>query len=114
MPKHEVVRYLSLMDVALVNLKKIDTFKTVIPSKIFEAAALQKPILLGLEGETKEIIESFNAGTCFEPENEEEFIAQCQVILCKQSYKDYQKGCQELAEAFDRKNSTTSIRNDND
>ena len=102
-PKHEVVRYLSLMDVALVNLKKSDTFKTVIPSKIFEAAALQKPILLGLEGETKEIIESFNAGTCFEPENEEEFIAQCHAVLNEQSYKDYQKGCQELAEAFDRK-----------
>ena len=102
-PKHEVVRYLSLMDVALVNLKKSDTFKTVIPSKIFEAAALQKPILLGLEGETKGIIESFNAGTCFEPENEEEFIAQCHAILKEQSYKDYQKGCQELAEAFDRK-----------
>ena len=102
-PKHEVVRYLSLMDVALVNLKKSDTFKTVIPSKIFEAAALQKPILLGLEGETKGIIESFNAGTCFEPENEDEFIAQCHAILNEQSYKDYQKGCQELAEAFDRK-----------
>ena len=102
-PKHEVVRYLSLMDVALVNLKKSDTFKTVIPSKIFEAAALQKPILLGLEGETKGIIESFNAGTCFEPENEEEFIAQCHAILKEQAHEDYQKGCQELAEAFDRK-----------
>ena len=102
-PKHEVVRYLSLMDVALVNLRKSDTFKTVIPSKIFEAAALQKPILLGLEGETKGIIESFNAGTCFEPENEKEFIAQCHAILNGQSYKSYQKGCQELAEAFDRK-----------
>ena len=29
--KHEVVRYLSLMDVALVTLKKSETFKTVIP-----------------------------------------------------------------------------------
>ena len=102
-PKHEVVRYLSLMDVALVNLKKSDTFKTVIPSKIFEAAALQKPILLGLEGETKGIIESFDAGTCFEPENEEEFIEQCHAILNEQSYKDHQKGCEKLAEAFDRK-----------
>ena len=102
-PKHEVVRYLSLMDVALVNLKKSDTFKTVIPSKIFEAAALQKPILLGLEGETKGIIEFFNAGTCFEPENEEEFIAYCHAILDKQRYIEYKKGCQKLAEAFDRK-----------
>ena len=102
-PKHEVVRYLSLMDVALVNLKKSDTFKTVIPSKIFEAAALHKPILLGLEGETKGIIESFNAGTCFEPENEEEFISQCQAILDNQRYLDFQKGSQDLAKAFNRK-----------
>ena len=102
-PKHEVVRYLTLMDVALVNLKKSDTFKTVIPSKIFEAAALQKPILLGLEGETKGIIESFDAGTCFEPENEAEFIAQCHNILEVENYSNYQKGCKDLAEAFDRK-----------
>lgn len=102
-PKHEVVRYLSLMDVALVNLMKSDTFKTVIPSKIFEAAALQKPILLGLEGETKGIIESFNAGTCFEPENKEEFMEQCRAILNEQLYSEYQKGCRDLADAFDRK-----------
>lgn len=102
-PKHEVVRYLSLMDVALVNLKKSDTFKMVIPSKIFEAAALQKPILLGLEGETKGIIESFNAGTCFEPENEEEFILKCHEILQEKQYSEFQKGCKNLAEAFNRK-----------
>lgn len=102
-PKYEVVRYLSLMDVALVNLKKSDTFKTVIPSKIFEAAALQKPILLGLEGETKGIIESFNAGTCFEPENEEEFILKCHEILQEKQYAQFQSGCKNLAEAFNRK-----------
>jgi glycosyltransferase involved in cell wall biosynthesis len=102
-PKHEVVRYLSLMDVALVNLKKSDTFKTVIPSKIFEAAALQKPILLGLEGETKGIIESFKAGTCFEPENEQEFIYNCHHILEVDNYSKFQRGCKNLAEAFDRK-----------
>lgn len=101
--KDKIIKYLSIIDVSLVNLIKSDTYKTVIPSKIFEAAAMRKPILLGLEGETKGIIESFNAGTCFEPENEEEFITQCHAILNEQSYKDYQKGCQELAEAFDRK-----------
>ena len=102
-PKHEVVRYLSLMDVALVNLKKSDTFKTVIPSKIFEAAALQKPILLGLEGETKGIIEFFKAGICFEPENKDEFIAQCHAILNEKQYLEYQHGCQKLAQSFNRK-----------
>lgn len=101
--KDVISRYLSLMDVSLVNLRKSDTFKTVIPSKIFEAAALQKPILLGLEGETKEIIQSYNAGLCFEPENESEFIEQCKTILDKQRYQDFQKGCEKLALDFDRK-----------
>lgn len=101
--KKEIVKYLSIIDVSLVNLIKSDTYKTVIPSKIFEAAAMQKPILLGLEGETKGIIESFNAGRCFEPENQEEFIAQCHAILNEKHYKEYQKGCKNLAEAFDRR-----------
>ena len=75
-----------------------------IPSKIFEAAALQKPILLGLEGETKGIIESFNAGVCFEPENEAQFLSQCEAILDERQYKVHQQGCATLAEAFNRKN----------
>jgi glycosyltransferase involved in cell wall biosynthesis len=109
--KNEVVRYLSLMDVSLVNLIKSDTFKTVIPSKIFEAAALQKPILLGLEGETKDIIESFKAGLCYIPENEEDFIAKCYEILIKENYSDYQSGCQKLALEFDRKKIAMEVLN---
>lgn len=102
-PKNDIVRYLSLMDVALVNLRKSDTFKTVIPSKIFEAAALHKPILLGLQGETQEIIEFFNAGVCFEPENELDFINKCKIMLEKSNYKKFQLGCENLASCFDRK-----------
>jgi len=49
-PKCDITAFISLTDVALVPLKKADTFKTVIPSKIFENAAMQKPILLGVEG----------------------------------------------------------------
>jgi glycosyltransferase involved in cell wall biosynthesis len=59
--KEQVARYLSLADVALVPLKNADTFKTVIPSKIFEAAAMEKPILLGVEGQAKEIVEKYRA-----------------------------------------------------
>ena len=71
--KSEVRSYLNLMDVALVNLRKSETFQTVIPSKIFEAAAMEKPILLGLEGESKEIIESYGAGICYHPEDQKSF-----------------------------------------
>ena len=102
--KSEVARYISILDVALVNLKKSDTFKTVIPSKIFENAALRKPILLGVAGESKAIIEQFYAGIAFEPENEAEFLA-CshQLYHDREGYRALQQGCEQLALAFDRK-----------
>lgn len=102
--KKEVVRYLSLMDVALVNLKRSDTFLTVIPSKIFEAAAMEKPILLGLEGETKNIIQKYNAGACFIPEDKETFYKELiEIYENKEKYLAYIQGCKNLAIDFDRK-----------
>ena len=100
--KQEVVEYLSLMDYALVNLRKNDTFLHVIPSKIFEAAAMKKPILLGLEGETKKIIQQFNAGICFEPENELDFIEKIEKIIDVNIQEDLKIGCEKLAIEFDR------------
>ena len=111
MPKNEVIRYLSLIDVSLVNLRKTDTFKSVIPSKIFEAAALCKPILLGLEGETKQLIQEFNCGLCYEPENELEFIDQCKNIINSSNYKSFQIGCKNLAKNFDRKIALKNFKN---
>ena len=101
-PKAEVVDYLSLMDVALVNLRKSDTFKTVIPSKIFEAAAMEKPILLGLEGETKGIIEQYNAGVCFTPEDQNSFFKAIRSITEKEKYQETLEGSKLLVKDFDR------------
>lgn len=102
--KEDVPRYLSIIDVSLAPLKKSDTFKTVIPSKIFEASAMQKPTLLGVEGQAQEIIETYRAGLCFEPENEEDFIEKVKLLKSdKLLYQDFQKGCEKLAYDFDRK-----------
>lgn len=107
--KKEVVRYLSVMDVALVNLRKSDTFLTVIPSKIFEAAAMEKPILLGLGGETKTIIETFDAGICYEPENGEELIAGISKLMNAEIYEHKINGTKSLAKAFDRETIAKSM-----
>lgn len=69
LPKASMPALWSLADVSLVLLKKSDLFKTVIPSKIFESMAMQVPIILGVEGEAKAIIEGAGAGLCIEPEN---------------------------------------------
>ena len=72
--KNEVPLYIDMSDYSLVNLKKSNEFKNVIPSKIFENIAMYKPILLGVEGESKELIEKYKVGVAFEPEKIESFI----------------------------------------
>lgn len=100
--KQEIKNYISLSDVALVNLKRNDTFKTVIPSKIFENACMQKPIMLGVEGESKAIIEKYNAGVTFIPEDLNSFNSALVNLLDKNKYSVYQKGCELLIKDFDR------------
>ena len=74
-PKEKMPALWALSDVSLVLLKKSDLFKTVIPSKIFESMAMEKPIILGVEGESQAIIEGAEAGLCTEPENARELAA---------------------------------------
>ena len=101
--KGEVADYISIIDVALVHLKRSDTFKTVIPSKIFESAAMRKPILLGVEGESAQIIEKFNAGLCFIPEDKTSFL-QCLHKIKNDPllYAESQNGCDALVKEYDR------------
>ncbi len=103
-PKEQVPNYLSIIDVSLAPLKKSPVFTTVIPSKIFEASAMQKPTLLGVHGQAQEIIEHYNAGIVFEPENEEDFLQKVNLIKeNKKLYQELQGGCESLAKAYDRK-----------
>jgi glycosyltransferase involved in cell wall biosynthesis len=66
----------SLSDVSLVLLKKSDLFKTVLPSKIFESMAMEKPIILGVEGESAELVRESGGGVCIPPEDAKELAAQ--------------------------------------
>ncbi len=72
--KSDLYKIINNIDVSLVNLKKNNTFLNVIPSKIFENIAFGKPILLGLEGESKQLINSYRVGITFEPESQKSFI----------------------------------------
>lgn len=68
--KKEMPEIVAASDVSIIPLKKMDLFLGAIPSKIFENLAMQKPILLGVDGEARELfIEQGNCGLYFEPEN---------------------------------------------
>lgn len=69
LPKEDMPNLWDVCDVSLVLLRRSDLFKTVIPSKIFESMGMSRPIILGVEGESTEIITVARAGFCIEPEN---------------------------------------------
>jgi len=71
-PKGEVVRWWSLLDISIIHLKKTELFSTVIPSKLFECMGMGIPVLHGVEGESAEIVRRENIGRTFEPENARE------------------------------------------
>lgn len=101
--KHEVADYLSLVDVSLVPLKREPAFRTVIPSKIFESAAMGIPILLGVEGQALSIIEEFEAGIGFTPEDGDDMMAKLRMLKNdKTFYNKAKSNCIELAKAYDR------------
>jgi hypothetical protein len=61
-PREHMPALWGLADVGLVLLRKSDVFKMVIPSKIFEAMGAGRPIVLGVEGEAREIVERAGCG----------------------------------------------------
>ena len=73
-PKHEVAKYWSILDVSIIHLKKSELFTSVIPSKMFECMGMAIPILHGVEGESAEIVHQHDIGLTFEPENHIELV----------------------------------------
>ena len=59
--------FLAASDACLVHLRKSDLFETVMPSKIFEAMGMARPILCGVPGCAAEFVLQADAGLCFEP-----------------------------------------------
>ena len=75
LPKAAMPAVWGASDAALVLLKRVDTFKTVIPSKMFEAMALGVPMILGVEGEAKALMDEGKAGIAITPEDDAELAA---------------------------------------
>jgi glycosyltransferase involved in cell wall biosynthesis len=71
-PRDEVVRYWSLIDLAIIHLRRTPLFETVIPSKLFECMAMGVPVLHGVAGESAGIVAREGCGVLFEPENPDE------------------------------------------
>jgi len=73
-PKDEVARYWSILDVAVIHLRRIPLFTSIIPSKLFECMGMGIPVLHGVEGESADIVNKEGVGVTFTPECEVELL----------------------------------------
>jgi len=68
-PRAKIPAFIGASDTCLVLLKKTDVFKTVIPTKMLEFMSCAKPVILGVEGQARQLVEDAVAGIAIEPEN---------------------------------------------
>ncbi len=103
-PRAEVPGLIASADAMLVSLRDAPTFRTVIPSKMFEAAAMQKPILLGVDGQARAIMETYRAGLFFAPEDGAAFRAAVRRLIDDPALGvRLGEGGAALARAYDRR-----------
>lgn len=71
--KSQIGDYINASDVCAATLKRIEQYKTVYPNKIFDYMAAAKPIILGIDGIARELIEDAQTGIFVEPQNPRAF-----------------------------------------
>lgn len=72
-PKREVFHYILASEMGASVLKRVDTFKTVYSNKTFDYFSCRKPILMAIDGVSRELVEDAKAGAYVEPENASEY-----------------------------------------
>jgi glycosyltransferase involved in cell wall biosynthesis len=74
-PPDEVPDHIACCDVLLVPMKRTQTLSDTMPSKIFEIAAMERPIVIAAEGIAADLVRKHNAGLAIEPESIPALIA---------------------------------------
>ena len=68
-PKSEVFKYILASDVGTSVLKNVETFKTIYSNKTFDYMSCKKPVLMVINGVSRELIESAKCGFYAQPED---------------------------------------------
>lgn len=104
-PASRVPDLLALSDVSVVHLKDRPLFRTVVPSKLFEAMAAGNPVILAVRGEAAEIVESAGAGIVVTPESPDEIVAAVRRLRDdRELYEEMSmNGRRAVQERFDRR-----------
>jgi glycosyltransferase involved in cell wall biosynthesis len=108
--RERIPAYICVSDACLVLLKKSEIFKTVIPSKMLEFMSCARPVILGVEGQARQILEDAQAGICIEPGNSSELA---QAVLRLADNEQLRETCgrngrRHVLQYFSRRQSATA------
>ncbi|MGB8013831.1 MAG: glycosyltransferase family 4 protein [Terriglobales bacterium] len=73
-PRERIPVYVSAADLCLVMLRKSELFKTVIPTKLLEYMACERPVIVAVDGQARQIVEEAGAGVFVEPEDSQALV----------------------------------------
>jgi glycosyltransferase involved in cell wall biosynthesis len=72
--RRRIRRFYAASDVSIVHLRDRPAFRKVIPSKMFESMAMELPIVLGVGGQARQILEASGAGVAVPPEDADRLL----------------------------------------
>lgn len=103
-PKKEVFKYILASEMGASVLKKVDTFKTVYSNKTFDYMSCKKPVLMAIDGVSRELVVAAACGVYVEPENIEEYNKNIRTYLNDEGRlkKEGDNGYQYAKNHFDR------------
>ena len=103
-PREKIPAFISASDACLVLLKKTDIFKTVIPTKMLEFMSCARPVIVGVDGQARQIIEDAGAGLVIEPENSAALVGAIQQLSANRELGMTmgQKGREHIQQQFSR------------
>ncbi|MGD0864572.1 MAG: glycosyltransferase family 4 protein [Rhizomicrobium sp.] len=99
----EAVDYLALSDVVVVPLKKAATFESALPSKVFETAAVGRPMVVSASGHVADVVRHYDAGVVVEPGEPGQLAAAILQLRDDPALRSrLRAGCKKLARDFSR------------
>lgn len=103
-PRDDINEVYAACDVCLVPLRKAELFQSVIPSKIFEIMAMERPMILSVDGEARRIVEQSHSGLYVPPEDVDGMTAAVEKLIAEPDLAQRmgESGRRFVIENFDR------------
>ncbi|HPG26355.1 MAG: glycosyltransferase family 4 protein [Spirochaetaceae bacterium] len=82
-PRDAMPDWIASIDLLLVMLRDLPVFETVIPSKIFEFLAQERPVVLAAKGEIRRMMVEAGGALVIDPEAEDQLVAAIEEVMAQ-------------------------------